>query len=113
LARRGLQLLNPHGEVVRGNLEVIVLSLIAARPIHGYAIILEIRKRFGVLFGPSHVYPLLNALEKNGFVRSELAVVNNKVRKVYHITREGLARLKVLTQTVTVIASQASSVVVG
>jgi DNA-binding PadR family transcriptional regulator len=105
--------LNPHGEVVRGNIEVIVLSLIASKPLHGYAIILEIRRRFGVYFGPSTIYPLLNSLERFGFVKGEFSVANGKLRKVYHITRDGMARLKLLTQTVNAIASQAENVIVG
>jgi DNA-binding PadR family transcriptional regulator len=105
--------MKPHEELVRGNIEVIVLSLIASKPLHGYAIILEVRRRFGVYFGPSTIYPLLNSLEKHGLVKYEFSVANGKLRKVYHITHEGLARLKLLTQTVNVIASQASNVIVS
>jgi PadR family transcriptional regulator PadR len=105
--------MKPHEELVRGNIEVIVLSLIASKPLHGYAIILEVRRRFGVYFGPSTIYPLLNSLEKSGLVKYEFNVANGKLRKVYHITYEGLARLKLLTQTVNVIASQASNVTVS
>jgi DNA-binding PadR family transcriptional regulator len=107
-----VQPVNLNGKVVRGNLEVVVLSLIASKPLHCYALIMEIKRRFGVYFGPSSVYPLLHSMEKFGFVKCEVSVVNGRLRKVYHITRDGLARLKALTQTVNIIASQAANVTV-
>jgi DNA-binding PadR family transcriptional regulator len=51
-------------KLTRGLLDLIVLQFLSAQPMHGYQIITQIRKTFGVYFGPSTVYPLLNALEK-------------------------------------------------
>ncbi|MEM3797721.1 MAG: PadR family transcriptional regulator, partial [Candidatus Bathyarchaeia archaeon] len=52
-------------------------------------IITKIRKTFGVYFGPSTIYPLLNALEKSGYVKSEWDMSNDRPRKVYKLTPEG------------------------
>jgi DNA-binding PadR family transcriptional regulator len=56
---------------------------------HGYQIITKVRKTFGVYFGPSTIYPLLNALEKKGYVKSEWNMNSERPRKVYKLTTEG------------------------
>jgi DNA-binding PadR family transcriptional regulator len=56
---------------------------------HGYQIITKIRKNFGVYFGPSTVYPLLNTLEKKGLVKSEWNMNTERPRKVYSLTNDG------------------------
>jgi len=58
-------------KLMKGLLDLIILQFLSTEPMHGYQIITKIRKSFGVYFGPSTVYPLLNALEKKGFVKSE------------------------------------------
>ncbi|MCW4051942.1 MAG: PadR family transcriptional regulator, partial [Candidatus Bathyarchaeota archaeon] len=60
-----------------------------ANPMHGYQIISSIRKNFGVYFGPSTVYPLLNGLEKKGYIKSQWDLSNERPRKVYELTNEG------------------------
>jgi len=42
-----------------------------------------------VYFGPSTIYPLLNTLEKKGYVKSEWDMSNERPRKVYTLTTEG------------------------
>jgi len=56
---------------------------------HGYQVITKIRRSFGVYFGPSTIYPLLNMLEKKGFVKSEWNMENERPRKVYNLTTDG------------------------
>jgi DNA-binding PadR family transcriptional regulator len=60
---------------------------------HGYQIISQIRKSFGVYFGPSTVYPLLGTMEKKGYVASEWNMENDRPRKVYRLTNEGQSML--------------------
>jgi DNA-binding PadR family transcriptional regulator len=60
---------------------------------HGYQIITKIRKNFGVYFGPSTVYPLLSALEKKGFVKSEWNMNAERPRKIYSLTNNGQGML--------------------
>ena len=56
---------------------------------HGYQIITKIRKKFGVYFGPSTIYPLLNTLEKKGYVKSEWNTNFERPRKIYSLTSNG------------------------
>ena len=76
-------------KLMKGLLDLIVLNFLRAEPLHGYAIITRIRKTFGIYFGPSTVYPLLNALEKAGYVKSEWNMSNERPRKVYRLTTAG------------------------
>ena len=75
--------------LMKGLLDLIVLQFLNTNPMHGYQVITRIRKSFGVYFGPSTIYPLLNSLEKKGYVESEWDMSNERPRKVYHLTTEG------------------------
>jgi len=91
--RRESEMVNNSKEVqvklMKGLLDLIVLQFLSSQPMHGYQIITRIRKTFGVYFGPSTIYPLLNALEKKGYVKSEWNMSNERPRKVYELTTEG------------------------
>jgi len=76
-------------KLMKGLLDLIVLQFLSTQPMHGYQIITKIRKTFGVYFGPSTIYPLLNMLEKKGYVKSEWNMSNERPRKVYKLTNEG------------------------
>jgi PadR family transcriptional regulator PadR len=76
-------------KLMKGLLDLIVLQFLSTQPMHGYQIITKIRKTFGVYFGPSTIYPLLNALEKKGYVKSEWNMDSERPRKVYKLTPEG------------------------
>ena len=74
---------------MKGLLDFIVLQFLSANPMHGYQVITKIRKSFGVYFGPSTIYPLLNSLEKKGYVKSEWNMNTERPRKIFSITKEG------------------------
>ena len=76
-------------KLMKGLLDLIVLQFLSTQPMHGYQIITKIRKSFGVYFGPSTIYPLLSALEKKNYVKSEWNMNSERPRKVYTLTREG------------------------
>lgn len=76
-------------KLMKGLLDLIVLELLNAQPMHGYQIITRIRKTFQVYFGPSTIYPLLNALEKGGYVKSEWDMQHERPRKAYRLTGQG------------------------
>jgi len=76
-------------KLMKGLLDLIILQFLRAQPMHGYQIITKIRKTFGVYFGPSTIYPLLNTLEKKGYVESGWDMNNERPRKVYKLTAEG------------------------
>jgi len=76
-------------KLTKGLLEMIVLQFLTSEPMHGYQIITKIRKTFGVYFGPSTIYPLLSALEKKKYMKSEWDMSSERPRKVYKLTKEG------------------------
>ena len=80
-------------KLVRGLLDLVVLGLLKEKSTHGYGIITNIRRNFGVYFGPSTVYPLLGELEMKGCIKSEWDLTHDRPRKVYSLTSEGQSML--------------------
>jgi len=76
-------------KLMKGLLDLIILQFLSNQPMHGYQIISQIRKTFGVYFGPSTVYPLLNSLEKKDLVKSEWNMDCERPRKIYSLTSNG------------------------
>ncbi len=76
-----------------GQIRIVILSLIAEKPRHGYDIIKTIEERFGGSYSPSPgvVYPTLTLLEEMGYTTVE----ENGGKKLYTITPQGEAYLKV------------------
>lgn len=77
-------------KLMRGLLDLVVLQYLRAHPMHGYQVISSLRKNFGVYFGPSTIYPLLSTLEGKGYIKSQWDLQNERPRKVYTITPQGL-----------------------
>ena len=76
-------------KLMKGLLDLIILQFLSSQPMHGYQVITKIRKTFGVYFGPSTIYPLLNTLEKKGLVKSEWNMNYERPRKIYSLTNNG------------------------
>lgn len=76
-------------DLTKGLLDLVVLGFLRSEAMHGYKIIKNIRRNFGIYFGPSTIYPYLKDLEKNGYIKSEWDVNAERPRKVYRITPEG------------------------
>lgn len=76
-------------KLMRGLLDLVILQFLRVHPMHGYQIIIHIRKNFGVYFGPSTIYPLLNLLEEKSYIKSTWDLNNDRPRKVYCLTHEG------------------------
>src|SRR3982750_1646062 len=78
-------------DMLRGQLELVVLAALRDGPRHGYAIIKELRERSGgeldVLEGT--LYPALHRLEQAGFVKSRRATASGRQRRVYELTAKG------------------------
>ena len=78
--------------------DLLVLSVLAEGPLHGYGIIkaVEVRSQSGVLLDPANLYRVLRRMRRVGWIREdgsgELSSVDGngeKRRKTYQITREG------------------------
>ncbi len=83
------------GQLLKGNLGVLLLSIVQSAPAHGYAVIRELERRSNGAFrlAEGTVYPALYRLEKQGLLESKRAVVDGRQRRVYSLTDKGKAAL--------------------
>ena len=93
-------------QLTRGLLDIIVLELLRFEPMHGYKIIIKIRKNFGTYFGPSTIYPFLKELEEKKYIKSHWDTNHDRPRKVFSLTPEGNNILTGIEQSFTTICSQ-------
>ena len=72
---------------------MLLLAVVARGPIHGYAIIEELRQKSDGTFElpEGTVYPALYRLERLGLVRSHTQTVDGRRRRVYELTKAGRA----------------------
>ena len=77
----------------KGSAELLVLSLIEARPRHGYEIskLIELRSDGAVHFYAASLYPMLYRLEKRGWIQGRwVEKSGQRRRRYYRLTRHGL-----------------------
>lgn len=84
-----------NGDMVRGHLDMLLLSVVSDGPIHGYAALAEIKRRSGGTFDlpEGTVYPALHRLESAGLLGSSWSSESGRKRRVYEITKRGRASL--------------------
>jgi DNA-binding PadR family transcriptional regulator len=82
-------------ERLKGHLDLLLLSVLAAGPAHGYAVITALRARSGGTFDlpEGTVYPALHRLERAGLLASSWADAEGRRRRVYALTADGEAAL--------------------
>jgi len=75
-----------------GDLQLVLLALLAERPSHGYELIKALEERSGGFYSPSPgmVYPALTWLEEVGYA----SVTAEGAKKLYAITDSGRAYLR-------------------
>lgn len=75
--------------------EMLVLQLIARRPMYGYELVQAIRSATdeALGFGEGCIYPILHRLESQKLLTSSKEAVSGRVRVVYRVTRNGNAQL--------------------
>ena len=76
-------------ELLKGNLDLLLLSVLSDSPLHGYAVIEELRDRGGFDLPEGTVYPALHRLEAGGLVASRWSSESGRRRRVYSLTRTG------------------------
>src|SRR5487761_1642131 len=88
---RGIGFLGVNRERLKGHLDLLLLSVLAAGPAHGYAIITALRARSEGLFDlpEGTVYPALHRLEEAGLLASSWSDADGRKRRVYALTSEG------------------------
>ena len=79
-------------ELKKGSAELLVLSLVEARPRHGYEIskLIEARSDGAVKFNIASLYPLLYRLEQRGWIQGRwVEKAGQRRRRYYRLTAEG------------------------
>ena len=74
-----------------GQIDMLLLSIISRGPVHGYALIEQLRLQSRGAFDlpEGTVYPALYRLEGLGFLKSEAEKTAGRTRRTYRITRAG------------------------
>jgi PadR family transcriptional regulator, regulatory protein PadR len=79
-------------ELKKGSAELIILSIVEARPRHGYDICRLIEERSGgqMKFHVASLYPLLYRLEERGWLQGRwVEKAGQRRRRFYRLTAEG------------------------
>jgi PadR family transcriptional regulator PadR len=83
-------------ELLKGNTETLLLSLMRGQPMYGYQIIKELKKRSNgyFKFREGTLYPALHRLEAAGLVTGSWEQLpSGKERRYYRLTEKGLKLL--------------------
>lgn len=86
-------------ELKRGTLELILLKLLAERPMYGYELVTMLEARSGGQFSLKEgtLYPVLYRLQDAGLVSTTWETPERGVpRKYYRLTEAGTAQLQAL-----------------
>src|SRR5215831_12427576 len=79
-------------ELKKGSAELLILSLIADRPLHGYEIskLIQTRSHGTLSFNVASLYPLLYRLEDRGWIQGRwVEKPDERRRRYYKLTAEG------------------------
>lgn len=79
-------------ELLKGNLQTIVLKLLADNGrMYGYEITQKARElsEGNMMLTEGALYPTLHKLEAEGFVKTEVITLGKRIRKYYRLTHSG------------------------
>ena len=79
-------------ELMKGNIDYLLLSLIGEQPMYGYQIIKELEERSEgyFKFKEGTLYPALHRLERDGLIQGKWQMLlGGRQRRYYHITEKG------------------------
>lgn len=86
------------GSLLQGTLDLLVLRVLVAGPMHGYAVsrrLAELSEDW-LSVDEGSLYPCLYRMEKKGWIRSEEGrSENNRKARFYSLTDAGVAQLEV------------------
>jgi PadR family transcriptional regulator PadR len=82
-------------EELKGHLDLLLLATLRDRELHGYALIEELKQGSGGTFElpEGTIYPALHRLERSGLLSSRWSSESGRRRRVYELTRKGVAAL--------------------
>lgn len=77
--------------LLSGSMTMLLLKLLSEKDMYGYEMIDTLRKRSENVFElkAGTLYPLLHGMEEKGMLEVYEQEYAGKIRKYYHITREG------------------------
>jgi len=83
-------------DFLNGVPELLVLRLLAQRPMYGYELMQTIQQQTkdSLQFGEGSIYPILHRLEAEGCLSSRRDLVNGRSRVVYRATTQGKKKLQ-------------------
>jgi DNA-binding PadR family transcriptional regulator len=83
-------------ETLKGHIDLLVLAVVEAKPMHGYEIISELRTRSKGTFdlAEGSVYPVLHKLEAAKLLTSTWTTESGRRRRTYKITPRGTRALR-------------------
>lgn len=82
-------------EALKGHLDGLLLAALEPGPLHGYAVIEQLRAGSGgrIDLPTGTVYPALHRLERAGLIAGSWSVVDGRRRRTYQLTTPGQQRL--------------------
>jgi PadR family transcriptional regulator PadR len=75
--------------IVKNLLDIQLLRLVDAQPLWGYKIKKKVEAEFQIKLRHGALYPMLNRLERQGFLTSQIQRQGRRARKVYTVTKNG------------------------
>ena len=86
---------NTNPDYLNGVPELLILQLLARRPMYGYELSKAIVQASGAVldFGEGCIYPVLHRLEKDGHLTARREIAAGRSRVVYRVTASGRKRL--------------------
>ncbi len=84
-------------QLLKGNTDLLILSLLEREPMYGYQMIKELERRSQGFFrlGEGTLYPALHRLERAGLVQGRWQrLPSGQERRYYSLTRKGEGRLE-------------------
>jgi PadR family transcriptional regulator, regulatory protein PadR len=84
-------------DVVQGTLDLLIMTILALEPMHGWAISQRLKQVSGDVLQVSDgsLYPALHKLEQEGWIKAEWGPSeNNRRAKYYSLTRSGRKELE-------------------
>ncbi|RLG91071.1 hypothetical protein DRO34_04615 [Candidatus Bathyarchaeota archaeon] len=86
--------------IFRNFTDIMILRLLKTEPMWGYKIKKRVQTKYGIKLRHGALYPLLNKLEKQRYIKSTKQQKGGRIRKVYHITQKGILTLNLYQQTI-------------
>lgn len=72
----------------KGHLKLLVLKILSEKPMHGYGIMAELERSYGIPHpSPGTIYPILSSLKRSGLI--EAVGEGKRDKRLYQATEKG------------------------